>query len=55
MTNFTCLNCEKRHPSCHSTCEKYQAECRANELAKAEVAMRRKILHDVRSAKPWNR
>ena len=55
MTEFTCLGCGKRHLGCHSTCEKYHAECRANELAKAEAAKRDKIRRDVRAAKPWKR
>ena len=26
MQEFTCKDCQNRHPGCHDKCEKYQAE-----------------------------
>ena len=38
MGNFDCcLNCEKRHPKCHSTCEDYAEYVRINEEKKATI------------------
>ena len=31
MPDFTCKGCELRHPGCHGSCEKYQAEKKAHD------------------------
>jgi hypothetical protein len=35
VANFTCKDCDQRHPGCHDKCEKYQAEKKVYEERKA--------------------
>ena len=46
MANFTCKDCDQRHPGCHDKCEKYQAEKKAYE---ERQAVKRKY-NDLRGA-----
>lgn len=54
MKNSCCYKCYDRHLSCHSTCERYQAEREEAEKRKAELYMEKQIETDL-SKLSWNR
>lgn len=44
---YTCNNCEKRHPCCHATCEKYLREKAAINKIKEKRAHEQKLRDDI--------
>ena len=43
---MSCLNCEKRHVGCHSSCEEY-AEFKRNSLEQKEIKRKQKELQNI--------